>query len=502
MCRRLLALVLVLAVSDPLLAAASNIRRWRERPEAFVFENFGVTPDEWQGDVLRAFVDPAQPRISMQACVGPGKTAVMAWCAWIFLSCYGDIGEHPKGLAFAITSDNLRDNLWAEMAKWQARSAYLSAAFTWQAERIFANHHPNTWFLAARTWPKTASPDEQAKTIAGLHGKYVAAFADESGAIPVPVLRGGEQMLSTKPLFGKFLQAGNPISLEGMLYAAATQLRHLWTVIKITGDPDDPKRSPRIDLDWAREQIATWGRDNPWIMSSLLGQFPPASINALLGIEDVEVAMRRHLPDDAFTWSQKRLGVDVARYGDDRTVIFPRQGLAAFRPIVMRHKRNTSVSVDIANRVMGAKRQWGSELELMDATGGWAAGASDVMRANGVIAIDVQFHNKQTNDPRYYNRRAELWFGMAKWIQTGGAMPLIPEMVAELTTPTYTFKDGKFLVEPKELIKKRLGRSPDLADGLALTFGLPDMPAAVIGQAQQAGHVAHDADPYATEDRA
>jgi phage terminase large subunit len=292
MWRRLVAAVLlVLAMSDALIAAAGNIRRWREQPEAYVFENFGVTPDAWQADVLRAFVDPSKPRISMQACVGPGKTAVMAWCAWIFLSCYGDKGEHPKGVAFAITSDNLRDNFWTEMAKWKQRSAYLDAAFEWQAERIFAKHHPETWFIAARTWPKTASPEQQAKTISGLHGEYVAAFADESGAIPVPVLRGGEQMLSTRPKFGKFLQAGNPTSLEGMLYAAATQLRHQWYVVRITGDPDDPNRSPRIDLEWARDQIQTWGRDNPWIMSSLLGQFPPSSINALLGLEDVEAAM-------------------------------------------------------------------------------------------------------------------------------------------------------------------------------------------------------------------
>lgn len=500
MWRRLAAaVVLVLLVSD-LAAAAANVRRWREQPEAFVFENFGVTPDAWQLDVLRAFVDPARPRISMQACVGPGKTAVMSWCAWIFLSCYGDIGEHPKGLAFAITSENLRDNFWTEMAKWKQRSAYLDAAFVWQAERIFAKHHAETWFLSARTWPKTASPEQQAKTISGLHGDYIAAFADESGSIPMPVLRGGEQMFATGPKFGKFLQAGNPTSLEGMLYAAATTLRHQWYVVRITGDPDDPNRSPRIPLDWARDQIQTWGRDNPWIMSSLLGQFPPSSINALLGIEDVEAAMKRHLPDDAYDWAQKRLGIDVARYGDDRTVIFPRQGLAAFQPIVMRHKRGSAVSVDIATKAMGAKLAWGSELELIDATGGWAAGARDVMLTNGVSTIDVQFHGKAM-DPRYANRRAEIWFSMAKWIQGGGAMPNIPEMVAELTSPTYVFQAGKFLIEPKEMVKKRIGRSPDLADALALTFGMPEMPGAIVGQAKQAGHVVHDADPYATEDR-
>lgn len=479
--------------------APATIRRWREQPVTFVVDNFGVEPDAWQVDALNAFADPAILRISLQACAGPGKSAVLAWCAWNFLSCYGDIGEHPKGAATSITQTNLRDNLWAELSKWQSRSPYLSTMFQWTAERIFAKAHPETWFLSARTWPKTASQDEQGKTLSGLHSQFVLAEIDEAGAIPLTVGRAAEQALSTKPRFAKILISGNPISLDGMLYAAAAQLRHQWHVIRITGDPDDVKRSPRVDLAWAREQIATYGRDNPWVKSYLLGEFPPSSINSLLGPDEVEQAMARHLRTDQYDWAQKRLGVDVARYGDDRTVIFPRQGLAAFRPTVMRHARNSAVSVDIANRVMGARAKWGSELEFFDATGGWAAGAVDVMRANGLGPIDVQFA-APAMDPRYANRRAEIWFAMAKWVQDGGALPPLPEMVAELTTPTYAFHKGKFLLEDKDQVKKRLGRSPDLADALALTFGLVEMPGrASIGSmpAGQAAHAKSDWDPYA-----
>ncbi|HEX7796715.1 MAG TPA: hypothetical protein VF456_20275, partial [Vicinamibacterales bacterium] len=126
--------------------------------------------------------------------------------------------------------------------------------------------------------------------------------------------------------------------------------------------------------------------------------------------------------------------------------------------------------------VMGAKSKWGSEIECFDATGGWAAGAVDVMRSNGLSPIDVQFA-APANDPRYANRRAEIWFAMADWIKRGGALPPLPEMTAELTTPTYTFHKGKFLLEEKDQVKKRLQRSPDLADALALTFGLVEMPA-------------------------
>lgn len=455
----------------------ARIRYWRENILAFVTEQFGVEPDAWQREALEAFAshDPAKRRISLQACVGPGKSAVLAWCGLWFLGVMGARGEHPKGFCTSITAENLKANLWAEYAKWLGRSPYLSAAFTWTASRIFANDHPATWFLEARPWPKTANPAEQGKTFSGLHGEYVLVQADESGAIPPTILRAAEQALS-RCTFGKILQAGNPISTQGMLYAAAGPLRHLWKIIKITADPDDPQRSPRIDLAWATSQIAAYGRENPWIASTILGQFPAQSFNTLLTVEEVEAATHRHLREDAYTWSQKRLGVDVARFGDDRTVIFPRQGLLAFRPEIMRAARTT----DIAARVAKAIADWGADapdlLTMIDDTGHWGHGAVDQLWAAGYQVMPIILSDPAT-DPRYRNRRAECWLTMAEWVKRGGVLPPIPELLAELTEPTYTFIGGKFALEPKDQVKRRLGRSPDLADALSLTFALADQPA-------------------------
>jgi hypothetical protein len=71
--------------------AAATIQHWRENPVAFVYDNFKVEPDAWQKKVLEAFADPTKHRISMQACAGPGKSAVEAWCGWNFLCCYGEV---------------------------------------------------------------------------------------------------------------------------------------------------------------------------------------------------------------------------------------------------------------------------------------------------------------------------------------------------------------------------------------------------------------------------
>lgn len=458
---------------DPI--AVGNIRRWKADPAQFVREHFGVEPDAWQAKTLAAFADPSKQRISLQACAGPGKTAVLAWCGWNFLSCYAEHGEHPKGAAVSIDATNLETNLWPELAKWRERSPFLKAAFTWTKTRIYANDHPETWFLAARTFPKTANADEQGKTLAGLHSRFPFFLIDESGAMPTTVLRAAEQALSNCKI-GKILQAGNTLSREGMLYAACTQLAHQWHVVRITADPDDPQRTPRVSADWAAQQIQTYGRANPWVQAYILGEFPASSLNTLLSDEDVLAAMKRDYTADVYAWAQARLGVDVARYGDDRTVIFPRQGKRAFQPVVMRHQRDTAVSTDIATAVLAKRLECRAEITVMDATGGWAAGASDVLRASDRLhpPVNVQFH-AQGLDLRYKNRRAEMWFQMAEWIKAGGWLPNIPELVAELSAPTYTFVHGKFQMEDKDQIKQRLGRSPDLADALALTFGVPEV---------------------------
>ena len=471
--------LLVLAVSSVAAAAQARIASYRELPYGacrFAQEQFGFQPDAWQEETLIAFADPKIPRISLQACAGPGKTAIEAICGWYFLATQCTPGEHPKGLCTSITKENLRDNLWSEFAKWQGRSAYLSSAFTWTSGRIFANDHASTWWLAPRAWPKTGNADQQGATLSGLHSQNVLCIIDESGGIPPTVLRAAEQALGNTT-FGKVLQGGNPISLDGMLYEAATRLKHQWKIIRINGDPDDPKRSPRIDLAWATQQIQTYGRDNPWVMSYILGQFPPNSLNALLGVEDVEAAMNRTLDPEKYTWSQRRLGIDVARFGDDRSVLFPRQGLRAWKPVEMR----TADTMQIAARAVQAIAKFKPEMVLVDDTGHWGHGVIDGLRSAQHPAIGINFAAKAIN-PRYRNRRAEMWIAMADWVKKGGWLPRIDALVAELVTPTYTFANGALLLEEKDQIKKRLGRSPDVADALALTFAIPDMPGDVVSE--------------------
>ena len=472
-----------------LSAAAENIRRWREHPDLFVREVFGATPDPQQDEILRAF--PSSPRIALKGSKGTGKTCPEAWLAWNFLLTR----PHPKIAATSISAENLADNLWTEMAHWRNRSKLLEAAFTWTKTRIFANDHPETWWMSARSWSKTADKQQQSATLAGLHADYIMFLLDESGGIPDAVMASAEAALSSCKE-GHLLQGGNPTHLEGPLYRACTSERNLWRIFEMTGDPDDPKRSPRVSIEWAKAQIEKYGRDNPWVLINVFGKFPPSSINTLLGPDDMAQAAKRSYRDSDIEFAPRILGVDVARFGDDSSIIFPRQGLVSFNPIQLRN-------VDSFQGAGSTARKWGdwnADACFVDDSGGYGAGWIDALRQLGRNPIGISFAG-EPNDRRYFNKRAEMYFLAAQWIKDGGQIPPdCTELTSAMTQITYTFKGDRLLLEDKAQLKERLGFSPDHADALALTFAQPVAPR----QGQSMGRSKHkfDYDPFASADLA
>lgn len=454
--------------------AAERLIAYKRNPALMVRELFRVTPDAWQDEVLEDF--PHCPLQAMGCCKGPGKTAVLAWLGWNFLLTR----RHPKIGAVSITGGNLDDNLWPEMATWQKRSPILQQQFEWTTQSIHLRSHPETWFMTRKTWKPSANAEELGTTLAGLWADYVLFLIDEAGGVPVPIMRTAEAALQREGTEGHIVMAGNTTSTDGCLYEALVARRHLWRPYEVTADPDDPKRTPRISLEYARAQIAEYGRENPWVMINILAKFPTQGINQVLSADEVRACLGRHLHPHSYEWAPKILGADVADQGDDRTVWFPRQGPLYLPPRILRKMD----SVQIAGHGMDLANDWKAESLQVDNTGGYGAGPIAIMRDQGFSVLPVNFSEEPMN-PRFFNKRAEIIWNCADHVKTGnvslptqytdaGGRPHdLGELVAEFAAATYSYKKDKIIIEPKALIKARLGRSPDIFEAACCTHAWP-----------------------------
>jgi hypothetical protein len=315
---------------------------------------------------------------------------------------------------------------------------------------------------------------------------------DETGDYPDAIMPTAEAIFAGDPIEAHIVQAGNPTALKGPLYRACTVARRLWQVVEITADPDDPDRTPRISIEHARAQIEQYGRDNPWVKVQIFGKFPDASFNALIGPDEVATAQKRYYREHELRGSSKVLGVDVARFGDDASVACSRQGLQVFP---FRRWRNVD-SIQGAGAVSRLWQDFGADACFVDDTGGYGAGWIDQLLVLKRSPIGVGFAKQAHNPQRFYNKRAEMYWDAVTWIKRGGALPEeSPELAAALTQTTYTFQGDKMLLEPKDIIKVRLGYSPDDADSFVLSFAEPVMPSAPI--VRRAPQRAEEYNPYA-----
>jgi hypothetical protein len=442
------------------------LRRWVAEPLTFVRQCIRVEPDDWQAKLLAEA--PEHDRIALAGSKGCAKTALLSWLIWHMMVTQPD----SKVAATSINGDQLRDGLWAELAKWQAQAPLLQALFHWSAERVVRKSSPATWFAAARTWNKAADPHTQAQALAGIHGDRVMFVIDEAGGVPPALLATADAVLATKQPghVARVVIAGNTLSTAGALYLAVSKQRQMWHCIRVTSDPDDPLRTPRVSVDWARQQIQAHGRENPWVKINVFAEFPDHALGKLLALSDVEAAVARRIDED--TRDSLVLGVDVGLV-TDACVIYPRRGRVLYEPTVLRG----ASTIVIAGEVVKLARELGAVSVFVDA-GGPGIGVVDQLRALGQPGVvPVYFGSAADDAARFANKRTEMHVRLAEWIKEGGSIDDSSELFQDLLEPEGTWNlKGQQLLEPKDSIRERLGRSPDWGDAAALTFAYPVAP--------------------------
>lgn len=198
-----------------------------------------------------------------------------------------------------------------------------------------------------------------------------------------------------------------------------------------------------------------------------LCDFSAAQDNGLIPIDDIRAAANKFYRESEYMGAPLIYGIDVARFGSDASVIFKRRGLVAFEPIVIRKFDNMALADRIAVEMAKEK----PDAVFIDSGAG--QGVIDRLRQMRFDVVEVPFGAQAIDKEQFANRRMEMWWNMAQWIKQGGAIP--PDPVLQGDFYGYTPKGPKIL-EAKDKLKERIGRSPDLADALALTFAAPVAP--------------------------
>lgn len=224
---------------------------------------------------------------------------------------------------------------------------------------------------------------------------------------------------------------------------------------------------PRKDQAWYEKQKATL---DPVIVAQEIDRDYTASVsNAWIDGQMVRDCMGRG-PADVQAIGPLMVGVDVARFGDDKSCITFRKGRVVYQQIVF----GKVDVVDVAGRVKEAVSHWGEKpSQIAVDTIGIGSGVADILRRDFPrIVVDVN-SSLRLSDGQNYNLRARMWRDLREYIKNGAVLPNDAELATDLTALQYQFRGGELLMESKEDAKKRGIKSPDRADSLALTFAVP-----------------------------
>lgn len=459
--------------------------KYREDPVGFARDVLGIEPWAKQVEILNALV-PARARVSVRAGQKVSKSNTGAIAAlWFFCS-------FPEARVF-ITAPTVRQVdgiLWREIKRLHARAGRCTECRRrdpWGDERCD--------FCKGRLWID-GTPYERASTglragfreivgftateavtVAGTSGRSLFYIVDEASGVPDTSYEAieGNRAGGARTLF-----LANPTHTEGEFYRSHNDKREFYRTFHVSS-LDSPNVVAGREVipgmaspEWVTEKREEEGVDSPWFQVRVLGNFPGKTANGVISLGlVVDAEARWH---DVPAVGRLSLGIDVAGFGDDETAIAAGRGQKVQKLVAAKNLDEA----DVAARVVQVVR------ELRDPTEPPALAKVDTTGANGlggrvlallqdrdleleIEAIGVNVSVRSDSPDDFPLLRDQLWFGMAEWLKDGGALPEDQKLSAELIAPKYRFDaQRRRKVESKDEIKKRLKRSPDRADAVAL----------------------------------
>ena len=445
------------------------VREYRDDPVKFVKEVLGATPLPYQAEFLQAIAD-GERKMSVRSGHGTGKSTSASWAMlWYVLLRFPN-----KVVVTAPTSGRLFDALFAELKRWiNELPEQLKPMLTVKSDRVELAAAPSEAFISART-----SRAETPEALAGVHSENVLLVVDEASGVPEKVFEAAAGSMSGHAATTILLS--NPTRSSGTFFESQTRLSgSYWTRRWSCVD------SPLVSEEFVDEMRLRYGEESNAFRIRVLGEFPLADDDTIIPFHLVEAATQRdiELDEDAQTvW-----GLDVARFGSDKTVLAKRQGNVITEV-------NGWQGLDLMQTVGRVKAEYDglpSHLrprEIMVDVIGMGGGVVDRLRELNVPVRGINVAESPSMGDTYTNLRAELWFKMRGWLEQRGAkLPKNEQLIAELTSIRYSFaSSGKMKAEGKDDMRKRGLSSPDYADAVCLTLA-SDAATALGGKASTWG---------------
>lgn len=421
-------------------------------------------PRAWQSDILARIGEHLRGaqryeplKIAVASGHGVGKSALMGQlCAWAMSTC-----DDCRVVLTAGTGRQLETKTAPEVAKW-FRRAITARWFAVQSQSIYAlaKGHERTWRADYVTWS-----EENTEAFAGLHnaGKRIVVIYDEASAISDRIWDVTEGALTDEGTEIIWLAFGNPTLNTGRFRECFGAQKHRWQTTQLDSRTVEGTNKAQI-----QKWIEDYGEDSDFVRVRVRGEFPRAGSDQFIPSDAVAVCRKfnalgqEHAPGI--------LGVDVARFGDDRTVLMYRRG----REAKIAGQYRGLDTMQTADKVVSAIAELELDAVVVDGDG-LGAGVVDRLKQLGYGRLVTEFHGgvPAHDTHQYFNRRAEVWGLMRDALKNGMAVPDLPDMEQDLCGIQYGFSGKEQIqLEAKADMKKRGLASPDLGDALAMTFAV------------------------------
>lgn len=398
---------------------------------------------------------------------GIGKSATFGWLShWMVSTRIGS-----SVWVAANSEPQLRTKTFPEISKWVSMSinahwfeimAMSIRPAEWLSTMVERDLKidPGYWGVFGQLWS-----EENPDAFAGAHNVYgEMALFDEASGIPAPIWTVQEGVFTELIIDRYWLAFSNPRRNSGAFFECFHKNRDLWTKYQI-----DARNVEGLAKDAYDSIIRQHGADSDEARMEVYGQFPNQATNQFIGKDTTRAAMERMpIPDPG---APLLMGVDVARFGEDKTVIAFRKGRdAQTLPWVKLKKVDT---VTIASTAADLALKYNVNAIFVDGNG-VGAGVVDNLRAWGFKVIEVQAGASPNDQDTYSNKRVEMWALTKEWLPSG-SIPDDPELESDLTSIEYKYHPvtNKLQLEGKDEMKKRGLASPDVAEALVMTFAQP-----------------------------